>query len=485
MKKRAGTEVLRFRNQILATLLVLLGTVLRFVTITKSSIWHDEGFSIMLARQPLVQIWQLTARDVHPPGYYAILHVWIRFFGESVFAIRSISAIAGIGIMIIGYLLIKRIAGGRAALLSLLFLALAPFLIRYSQEARMYGLLGLLMIGAVYAIIRILEQPHKAKWYVVYGLCVAAGLYTHYFTVLAVFSFWLYLLIDNRSLLANKRWWIANLLALTAFLPWLPNMIAQLTRGQGLSWLPHTSWHTFFDTVWQFMTFTDGQRLPLLIYILLGLVMVAVGIFVWWRDHTKYQSWHLLVVFSFVPIVLAIVVSFIKPIFHERYFMFSSIGLYLMLGIAIDQVGIKATWLIYVLTLFVVVVEIIGIRNVISQSNHQMGQVMQTLNQNYQAGDRIISGELYTYFDGSFYNHTGTQMQLYAPTTPNGYGESSLLYRNADQIYLSSFDQMQPGRVWIVGKTGQHDYYDHIPSNWQLLKQAEGGYSEVRLYEVK
>lgn len=485
MKQRAGKEVIRLRNQLLAILLVVSGAALRLVTLSKASIWHDEGFSIMLSKQSLTQIWSLTARDVHPPGYYMLLHIWTRFWGESVFAIRSLSVVAGVGILIVAYLLVKRIAGSRAALLSLLFLALAPFLLRYSQEARMYGLLGLLMIGAVYALVRALEQPNRWLWFVVYGLCVLGGLYTHYFTILAVGAFWLYVLIENRGFLKSKKWWVANIVAVIGFLPWLPNMAAQLTRGQGLSWLPKASWQTFFDTMWQFMSFTDGRKLPVILYVALGLLFVAVGIFVWWRDHTKYQSWHLIVIFSFAPMLLAILVSFVKPVFHERYFMFASIGFYILLGIAIDQISLKATWLVYVLTLCVVLVEVAGVRNVISQSNHQMGQVMQTLNQSYQAGDRIISGELYTYFDGSYYNHTGAQMQLYAPAPPNGYGESSLLYKNADQIYLSSYDQMQPGRVWVVGKTGEHPYYDQIPVNWKLLQEREGGYSEVRLYQIQ
>jgi hypothetical protein len=262
--------------------------------------------------------------------------------------------------------------------------------------------------------------------------------------------------------------------------------VAQLTRGQGLSWLPKASWQTFFDTTWQFMTFTDGRRLPGIVYVLLGAVFVGAGVYVWWRDHTKFQSWHLIVLLSFVPVVLAIAVSFFRPVFHERYFVFSSIGFYILLGIAIDQVGLKATWLLYVLTLFVVFMELIGIRNVWSQSNHQMGQVMETLNHNYQQGDRIISGELYTYFDGSYYNQTGSRFQLYAPTRPNGFGESSLLYQNADQIYVDSWEGFTPGnRVWVVGKTGNQSYYQAIPSNWQLLKEASGGYSEVRLYQIQ
>ena len=37
-----------------------------------------------------------TARDIHPPLYYWLLHLWIRLTGSSEFAIRSLSVFAGL-----------------------------------------------------------------------------------------------------------------------------------------------------------------------------------------------------------------------------------------------------------------------------------------------------------------------------------------------------------------------------------------------------
>jgi len=45
-----------------------------------------------------------------------------------------------------GYSIVKQAAGKRAGFVAALFLALAPFLVRYSQEARMYGILSLFII---------------------------------------------------------------------------------------------------------------------------------------------------------------------------------------------------------------------------------------------------------------------------------------------------------------------------------------------------
>jgi hypothetical protein len=132
----------------------------------------------------------------------------------------------------------------------------------------------------------------------------------------------------------------------------------------------------------------------------------------------------------------------------------------------------------------IILVQLIGLRNVNSQANHQMGSVISNLNKNFIPGDRIISGELYTYFDGSYYNRTGSEILLYTGGgRPNGFGESGLIYNRG--IYIDSYDELKPGRVWVIGKTGEHDYYKNIPSNWRLINTYSGGYSELRLYQIQ
>ena len=64
-----------------------------------------------------------------------------------------------------------------------------------------------------------------------------------------------------------------------------------------------------------------------------------------------------------------------------------------------------------------------------------------------------------------------------------GYGETSLLYDRQDELVVHSLDDVTAGRVWLVGKTGEHDYYQNVPSNWQLVQRLEAGDSVVQLYE--
>ena len=482
----------RIPSWLLVLIITSVGAIFRFIDISKSSIWHDEGFSIMLSSRSPYDIWVGSARDVHPPLYYTLLHVWTSIFGSSVVAIRGLSAIAGIAIIPVGYLVIKRISGKRAALLGALLLALAPFLVRYSQEARMYGLLGLEMAVALYSVVRISETPNK-KWpYLVYVLSVTAGLYTHYFAALAVISFWFYFIVlespkkwkFNKTIFLSIKWWIANIFALVLLLPWIPNMCSQIRRGQGLGWLPKSTIHTFNDTFWQFITFTDARQVWIIFYWLIPIAFLVATAYLIIKDKSEQKYITLLASFSLIPILFALIISAQKPIFHERYFAFAATGIFMLIAIFIDRISSKNIWLFSTLSLIIITTELVGIRNVYGQSNHQMEKVMSHINNYPVQGTPIVAGELYVYFDGSFYSHSTQSLELYTGQgRPNGYGESGLIYDK--NVYLDSYNLVQPGtKLWLLGKTGSHTYYDKVPSSWTLIDEYTSGYIEARLYQV-
>ncbi len=487
------SKILSFldKNWAFALIVLLISSLLvRIISLLKSSIWHDEGFSLMLASRSPLDIWLGSARDVHPPLYYEILHFWTEIFGNSVLSVRSLSLVAGIIVVWLGYQIAFMISKKRnVALLAGLLLSLNPFLIRYSQEVRMYGILGVFLLIAIIGLIKVSKDSKDWFGYVLYVIGVSAGLYTHYFTAMVVIAFWIYIVsiyfIKNKiTLITNWRWWLANILALLIFLPWVPSMMAQFTRAQGLGWLSKTSIRTLNDTVWQFITFTDARQILILIYWLVPILILGLVVYVCIKDRSREKFSRLLALFTFLPLIMAIMISFIRPVFHERYFVFSAIGLCLMMALAIYYIFLNNKYLAISIALIIVLIQLVGIRNVYAQSNHQMSRVMGFINQNYQAGDRIISGELYVYFDGSYYNKTGSNFLLYTGNgRPNGYGESGLIYDK--NVYLDNLRNIPSGRVWILGKTGDQSYYKNLPSNWKLIETTSAGYSEARLYQIQ
>jgi len=196
--------------------ILALAALTRVYDLTAAAIWGDEGSSLLLSQYSLAGIWFHAAHDVHPPLYFLLLHGWIELFGDGIFSIRSLSALPGIVTVGLGVWLVRLIATRHAAVLAGFLLAMLPTAVRYSQEVRMYSLLGVWLIGATIALVYWVKQPQRQRYLVIYVLLMTAGFYTHYFTALCVLSHWLYLLLIRLQpsnpcrLIARPGWWLAN-----------------------------------------------------------------------------------------------------------------------------------------------------------------------------------------------------------------------------------------------------------------------------------
>ncbi|MBX3014488.1 MAG: glycosyltransferase family 39 protein [Caldilineaceae bacterium] len=237
------------QEKLLLALILLLALGLRFYQLAGSSLWSDEGNTWALVARSFGQIARAAAADIHPPGYYWLLKGWTALVGSDAWGMRSFSAVAGTLLVYLVYGLgrqLERALGmPRVALVAALVAALNPFLIYYSQEARMYQLLALASAGLVWALIRWQEaDPPKrvapAILYVGWGI---VGLWTHYaFPVVlgaAGVGFLLTLLSPTSPPAATQppsrwqRFWPfvgLNALILLAYLPWLPTAIARVLQ---------------------------------------------------------------------------------------------------------------------------------------------------------------------------------------------------------------------------------------------------------------
>ncbi|HSX41508.1 MAG TPA: glycosyltransferase family 39 protein [Candidatus Saccharimonadales bacterium] len=471
--------------------LLAAGTLVRFFDIAKSSIWHDEGYTMMLAPMGPIEILARTGRDVHPPLYYEALHYWMLAFGNSEVAARGFSAVLMLGVIVVGYLLMRQLFGELTGRLSALTLTFAPFLVRYSQEARMYGMVAFLIILATYLLILAVKQ-RRWVWWLGYAIVLAAALYTHYYSIFMIPVHWIYMLARSRKSgdgLKNPRWWVANFVAAGLFLPWLPVAYAQFSRVQASFWIPKVSAATLPNTIMQFFTFNNLGQIPVNFKVVLTLIFVGLAFSLIVQLKKQRTGALLMVTYAFFGPTVVAILSYKRPIYVDRYFVFAAVAFYCLLGLII---GLSWPWRnrprLQISSIAVLLVIFgFGIRNVYVSSNHQMRDIAAIVNDQYQPGDAILSGELYTFFDFSYYNHTDTQVQLWSKNGVNGYGESSLIYDRADQIVVHDLKDIHPksGYVWVVGKTGTKDYYTKVPSTWTPVgEHYTAGYSAVQKFRV-
>ena len=167
--------------------IVLLGLVLRFFNLGKESLWLDEAASYFISNSTSIgNVWTTAFNDHHPPLHFIALWA-VRLLGSSEFWLRFPSACAGIVTIVVIFFLAREIANEKAGLISALLLAVSPFHIYYSQEARMYAFAVLFVTVAYYAFFKACKGRRWYDW-TLFGVACAAAFYSHFYTGFATIS---------------------------------------------------------------------------------------------------------------------------------------------------------------------------------------------------------------------------------------------------------------------------------------------------------
>lgn len=480
--------------------ILLLACTVRFYGSTTSAIWCDEASSLILSNYPLTGIWEHAAHDVHPPLYFMLLHGWIMLFGDSLASIRTLSVLPGIATVLLGMWLVRLVAPQRVALLAGFLLALLPTAVRYSQEVRMYSLMGFWLIAATIALMYWVKAPHKKRFLVIYCVLMAAGFYTHYFTAFCVMAHWLYLSLSARHtgyLIKRPAWWLANTAIVLLFLPWLPGLwdllhhVDELKSGGDVGWEPEVDSHSLPGMIWQLLIQSEGDDLPWPLFWLAPFALMAGAVWLAVRDWTPHKFIILIVIYTLLPILAIYAVSFASPLFIERYVMFASLGIPMIVAIVIDRVYKRSRVLaIAALTLFVGT-EIAGLHSNFSSEADHFDRLVRHVNQQFLPGDKIVVSDLFWYFSYLYYNKTGATPMLYTPPMadgssgrPNDYGFGTLVNADAARIYIDHLTDLpaQTARVWLISSSVQPDDFSSIPARWNKAQDITVDDTQARLY---
>lgn len=307
--------------------LFLLALAVRMWRIGAESLWLDEATSLFLARKPVLDVIAWTAKDIHPPLYYLLLHFW-QVLGESEAVLRSLSAVAGALGAVVLYDLGARLIDRRTGLIAGALLALAPIHVWYSQQARMYTWLGLWGLLSSLCLVAFLDS-RKARFAVGYVLVSAAALYTHYYTVFVFLAQGVYVLYEAWRTRCPRT--VAEFAAgvggsVLLFAPWIPTMWFQVTSGGG-GWVARGGTPGPRALADILVGFSVGNARPLyppwlrwLTYgMLAGLGLWAMYTAIRARDASRGRGVVFAAVYLVAPVGAAWLVSQVKPLYSERY----------------------------------------------------------------------------------------------------------------------------------------------------------------------
>ena len=467
---------------------VLIAALVAFVTVTlfnvtNAAIWFDEAFSSYLIQFSYADVARYTATDVHPPLYYWVLKAWTELFGTAEFGLRTLSILFAAAAIIVTFFLARRLFGRKVAIVSLLFLVLSPMLVRYSDEARMYTMAAFIVMSATYALVKAREAKQK-RWWVVYGVLVGLGMWTHYFTALIWLAHWAWHAWDSYGKgisfkswfknFFNKNWVLAYAVAVVVYSPWLYFMIKQLTIVQASGfWIGPVGVDTSTNYLTNMFYYLEhGQTqgwLALLLAVIVALVIFLIPRV--YRNFNKDQKSKFILVsaIAWIPVILLFLASLppLRPSFVDRYLIPSLIAATLFFAVVL-VIGTKK-WRPIFRALPIIAIAgmmIFGITNVYKYGNYNKNtnvhivtrEVIQEIQKTGKPGQPIITTTPWIFYEAVPYSTDEHPVYFIDANTQYYFGSLDMLKDN-DMHKIKDFDAFakQNPVIWYLGQADSGD----------------------------
>ena len=227
---RSPASDFRASPSAILTGIVLIASALRLALL-------DAGFSydeIVVAGIAGLR-WQsilpvLRAGEFHPPLYYLLARAWGGIAGTGEAALRFPSVCCGVLAVALTYALMRRFFPAPVSLLGAFLVGVSSLHIMVSQEARMYALLGVLVLASTLALLVSVDRGGTLRW-TGYTLISAMMAYTQYLGFLVLLAHGIWVAVSERRHL--DKWTAAIAGVAILYAPWVPSLWAQAVHLHG------------------------------------------------------------------------------------------------------------------------------------------------------------------------------------------------------------------------------------------------------------
>ncbi|MDR1969733.1 MAG: glycosyltransferase family 39 protein [Candidatus Nomurabacteria bacterium] len=488
--KKASKFFSRYPRVTMFSVLGLAVAIFLVITLSKIgawSVWFDESFSAYMIRQKWSDIWHFTALDVNAPLYYFLLKGWSFIVGHSDVALRLLSVIFGVGAVVSGFFLTRRLFGQRVGYLALLFLTLSPMLLRYATEMRCYTLMVFLLIMATYVFI-VASEKRKIKWWLLYGFLIAAAMWTHYYAVLPILAHFVWRFITLKKKFFTRDFVTAIIFAGMLFLPWLPAMIRQITTVQNTGfWIPPFGIDTVGNFAGEMAIYNTHDHL--INWVALGLVIALVLLItlliyshrtLMKKTRTNFSLVLALIFLS--PLILAILsLPPLRPMFINRYVIFSMVMFAILTAVALGT-KLKTKVLRITQRIFLVLIltlSVWGVRNVLVIGNYNFDTrtismaktLMNQITKQSPKPTAVIADTPWIFYDAVVYETCKNPVYFLDSSTKYEYGSLEILREAHEYKILNLAKFAKPGqKIWYISSSEQ-DAFTPPMDNWEQLRR--------------
>ncbi|MDT9700602.1 glycosyltransferase family 39 protein [Streptomyces sp. P17] len=292
--------------------------------IDRGGIWRDEAVTFQVARRSVPEIWRLLhGVDAVHGLYYLLMHTVLALRpGEVVLRLPSVGGAAAAAGLVAA--LGMRLAGPRVGLWAGLLYAVTPLAGHYAQEGRSYALVGAGVAGATLLLVRAMDG---GRTWLAYTGVVGLTCLLHELAVLMLCAHAVTLAASRAGRRVWARW--AGAVVGTGLML-LPLVLASRAQAGQVEWLPEPGLGSVERLLRGFviapkgLVFETGVVLMLAGLAARGVAAVALPLMT-------------------VPPGLLMLVSQVRPMYDDRYVLYSLAGAPLLIAAGADRL---ADWIV-------------------------------------------------------------------------------------------------------------------------------------------
>jgi uncharacterized membrane protein len=492
---------------------LLLAFTLRTINLNNRPLWYDEAFAVLYAEKPMEMMLYGTvtqvegaAADVHPLFFYSMLHLWMDLVGQSPAAVRFLSVLLGTATVAMVHRLARQLFDRQIGILAALIAALAPFHVYYSQEARMYSLLGFAAIAATYFLVLAWTRDRWLDW-LAFGVFGALTLYAHNLGFVLILGLDLWVLWCRfrprgqrwRSLRPLLR---SHLLMLILFAPWLAILPSQFGKIQQVYWVQRPDLTSIIQTFLVFHFGYDNQALPtwllppalflsLLIPALLALRLIRAR-----APHRWSLAYVLLLLLAISPPLILFVLSQVRPVYIVRALLPSALAYYVLVAGVLGPRTIPRSirWVLMLSAMVIAVTSLVNHYTYALFPRSPFNEAAAYLRANYEPGDAIVHSNKLTFLPTHYYDRG--LPQAFVADEP-GSPSDTLAYATQQALGLFATPDLATAteghrRVWLVVFQRAIDEYralgydEHPHRDWlerHCVRASTAAFNDLDVYE--
>ena len=327
--------------RIVLLVVILLAFALRVANLGAQELRGDEAFGYFFVQNDYAVIIgdTIALREPHPVASYFVLKAWLGLTGDSEYVLRFPGVWWGLLAVALLYRLARRLDYRPwLATLATLLLALSPYAIWHSQDARMYAMSLALTTTAVYFALEALQRQ-RWPWAAAYIAAAWLALHTHYYAAFVLLALNIFVFgrgaLVSRARLTLAPWLTWQVILAALYLPWLLRAGFILADYGGNGDSPTLSQAALRAGA----LFAVGESVPLdqrwLWALLSGLLLLIAALRLALGTADDRRNLALLALYLLVPAAAIWFSAQSRPIFNERYLVTAAPPFFLLIVAAL------------------------------------------------------------------------------------------------------------------------------------------------------